>query len=155
VGGAILALWGGFKKRIYTSLMGIIMLGVGLLALGLVPGTLFIGAVLLVFFMGVTAPIIDGPIMAIIQGNVAPEMQGRVFTLLTSLVSLATPIGLILAGPISDLLSLQFWFLLSGVICILVGTIYFFVPSVANIDQEKSSPAAQKNVLGAEKDPQY
>jgi DHA3 family macrolide efflux protein-like MFS transporter len=149
VGGIILAVWGGFNRKIFTSLFGIILLGIGLLALGLVPNTLFIAAVLLVFFLGLTTPIIDGPIMAILQSSVTPDMQGRVFTLLTSLVSITTPIGLVIAGPVSDLVGLQFWFLLSGAVCILVGCLFFFVPAIVNIEENQGSETVHARAMEA------
>jgi DHA3 family macrolide efflux protein-like MFS transporter len=149
VGGLILVVWGGFKRRIFTSLLGIVLLGFGLLALGLVPDTMFIAAVLLVFFLGLTTPIIDGPIMAILQGNVTPDMQGRVFTLLTSLVSITTPIGLVIAGPVSDLVGIQFWFLFSGVICILVGCIFFFIPAITNIEENQAPETVHAKAVKA------
>ena len=149
VGGLILAVWGGFKRRIFTSLLGIVLLGLGLLVLGLVPDTMFIAAVLLVFFMGLTTPIIDGPIMAILQGSVTPDMQGRVFALLTSLVSITSPIGLVIAGPVSDLVGIQFWFLISGVICIVVGCIFFFIPAITNIEENKGPETVHARAVKA------
>jgi DHA3 family macrolide efflux protein-like MFS transporter len=145
-GGAVLALWGGFKKRILTSLIGVVLLGVGLVALGFVPETLFIAAVGITFFLGITIPIIDGPIMAILQGNVSPEMQGRVFTLLTSLVSITSPIGLIIAGPVSEAVGIQAWFIASGILCIVVGASLFFVPAIINIEDNRVDASLEANV---------
>jgi DHA3 family macrolide efflux protein-like MFS transporter len=135
LGGLTLSLWGGFKRRIYTSLAGFAVLGLGMLALGLVPAGLFGLALASVFMVGFTIPLIDGPIMAIMQARISPEMQGRVFTLLGSLVALSSPLSLAIAGPVSDLAGLQIWFLLSGLICIAVGIALFFVPSVINIEE--------------------
>jgi DHA3 family macrolide efflux protein-like MFS transporter len=137
-GGALLALWGGFKRRIYTSLLGISALGIGLAILGLVPETAFAAAVAIIFMLGMTTPIIDGPILSILQAGVTPDMQGRVFTLLTSLVSITTPLGLIIAGPVSDLMGLQFWFILSGTICFFVGLVLLFVPAIVNIEENRT-----------------
>ena len=44
-GGLLLSAWGGFKRRILTSLMGIFGLGLGFLLIGLLPPTLFTAAV--------------------------------------------------------------------------------------------------------------
>ena len=149
VGGLMLAVWGGFKRRIFTSLLGIVLLGFGLLVLGLVPDSMFIAAVLLVFFLGLATPIIDGPIMAILQGSVTPDMQGRVFMLLTSVVSITAPIGLVIAGPVSDLVGIQFWFLFSGVICIIVGFIFFFIPAIISIEENQAPETVHAQALKA------
>jgi DHA3 family macrolide efflux protein-like MFS transporter len=135
VGGLILSVWGGFRRRIFTTMMGMIILGSGLLALGLAPRDLFWAALGGALVIGLMIPLIDGPIMAILQGTVAPDMQGRVFTIMGSLLSITSPLGLVAAGPVSDWLGLQVWFLTAGVLCGVVGLGGFFVPALVNIEE--------------------
>jgi len=142
-GGVILSLWGGFKRRIYTTMAGFVVLGIGLLVMGLAPAGLFVIALAGVLVIGLAVPLVDGPMMAILQATVDPNIQGRVFSLMGSLVGLAAPIGLILAGPISDWLGIQFWFLLSGILCVIIGISLNFIPSVVHIE-------TQRPVLGQE-----
>jgi DHA3 family macrolide efflux protein-like MFS transporter len=88
--------------------------------------------------------------MAILQAKVRPEIQGRVFTLLGSLLSLTIPIGLLVAGPMSDLFSLQVWYLSAGVACVALGISLFFVPSVVHIEEHQEvSIAEEVDVSGA------
>ena len=49
------------------------------------------------------------PLFAVLQGSVAPEVKGRVFMLFGSLVTVTSPIGLAIAGPVTDLVGIQFW----------------------------------------------
>jgi DHA3 family macrolide efflux protein-like MFS transporter len=91
--------------------------------------------------IGLTIPLIDGPIMAILQGTVAPEMQGRVFTIMGSLLSVTSPLGLAIAGPVSDRLGLQVWYVTAGILCGVVGVVGFFLPTLANIEQNHDTPA--------------
>jgi DHA3 family macrolide efflux protein-like MFS transporter len=49
---------------------------------------------------GLTIPMVDGPLLAILQAIVAPDLQGRVFTLLGSLSKGMAPLSLLIAGPI-------------------------------------------------------
>lgn len=142
VGGLILSVWGGFRRKIYTTLMGFTILGLGLVLLGLAPGHLFWLALGGALVIGLTIPLVDGPIMAILQGTVAPEMQGRVFTIMGSLLLITSPIGLAIAGPVSDLLGLNVWLLTAGVLCSLAGLAGFFVPAMTNIEQNHSRPMA-------------
>ena len=77
-GGIGLSIWGGFKRRIFTSLFGIVGMGVGVLLVGLLPGSglyYALGALLLV---GLMNPLANGPLIALLQSNVDPAMQGRV-----------------------------------------------------------------------------
>jgi DHA3 family macrolide efflux protein-like MFS transporter len=144
VGGLVLSVWGGFRRRIFTTMMGITILGTGLLVLGLAPGDLFWIALAAAFVIGLMLPLTDGPIMAILQGTVVPEMQGRVFTIMISLLSITSPLGLVVAGPVSDWLGLQVWFLTAGVLCGAVGLAGFFVPALVHIEENHRPPAVEK-----------
>jgi DHA3 family macrolide efflux protein-like MFS transporter len=151
VGGVILSIWGGFKRRVYTTLIGIILTGFSLLLLGFVPADRFVLALASVFIAGLAVPLVDGPMMAILQAKVRPEIQGRVFTLLGSLLSLTVPIGLLVAGPLSDLFTLQVWYLSAGLACVALGISLFFVPSVLHIEEyQEGATAEQLGVGGAE-----
>ena len=122
---------------------GFVVLGFGLLVLGVAPAGLFVVALAGVLVIGLAVPLVDGPMMAILQATVDPSIQGRVFSLVGSLTGLAAPIGLILAGPVSDRLGIQIWFLLCGVLCVIIGVSLFFIPSVVHIE-------TQRPVLGQE-----
>ena len=139
LGGIILSVWGGFRKRVYTTLMGMVMLGLGLVVLGLTPGSLFWMALVSTFAVGLTIPLIDGPFMAILQATVAPEMQGRVFTIMGSLLLITSPFSLAVAGPISDALGLQIWYIAAGILSVTIGVAGFFLPSVVNIEQNQNN----------------
>ncbi len=146
VGGVLLSVWGGFKKRIYTTMLGLVVLGLSFLALGFVPGSAFVMALVIIFFVGLTIPMIDGPIMAILQSVVAPDVQGRVFTIMGSLVWITSPFSLAIAGPISDWLGLQMWYLLAGTLCGAAGLISFFISAAVDIEQNNAA-SKQKEPL--------
>jgi DHA3 family macrolide efflux protein-like MFS transporter len=74
-GGLILGAWGGFKRRVLTSLLGLIAMGVGCLVMGLLPPSAFVFAVATILYLGIVSPIVNGPLMAAVQAAVAPEMQ--------------------------------------------------------------------------------
>jgi len=143
VGGLTLSMWGGFRRKIYTTMMGMIVLGVGFVALGLTPGGLFWMALASIFVVGLMIPLIDGPIMAILQGTVAPEMQGRVFTLMGSLLWITSPFSLAVAGPVTDWLGIQVWYVTAGVLCGVIGLVGFFIPVIVNIEQNHDGYVAE------------
>ena len=142
-GGVLLSVWGGFKRKIYTTMMGIAILGAGFVVLGVTPGDWFWLGLGSMFVIGLMIPLVDGPIMAILQGTVAPDMQGRVFTIVGSLLSMTSPLGLAVAGPVSDWLGLQVWFLAAGVLCLAAALSGFFVPALANIEQNHGEAAGE------------
>jgi len=135
VGGLFLSAWGGFKKKIHTSLAGMIGMGLGVVAIGLLPPPWFYGAILAMGVFGFANPITNGPLTAFLQTAVAPEMQGRVFSLIGSLSAGASPIGLALAGPVADLFGIQIWFILGGMGLLLMGAVGFFIPSLVRIEE--------------------
>ena len=139
LGGLILSAWGGFRRKIHTTMLGVVILGLGFVALGLTPGGLFWMALASIFVAGLMIPLIDGPIMAILQGTVAPEIQGRVFTMMGSLLLITSPFSLAVAGPVSDWLGLQVWYVAAGVLCVATGLAGFFVPAIVNIEENNKT----------------
>jgi DHA3 family macrolide efflux protein-like MFS transporter len=135
LGGLILSAWGGFRRRILTTIAGFTGIGLGVLVLGLVPSSAYWLALGAIFIVGVAISMTDGPLMAVIQASVAPEMQGRVFTLLMSAVKAASPVSLIIAGPIADLVGVRVWYIVAGVACLLMGVGGFFMPAVVHLEE--------------------
>ena len=141
-GGLLLSAWGGFRRRILTSLMGLVGIGLGFLLVGLVPSSAFLLAVGGFFLAGVMNPITNGPILSIIQASVDPGMQGRVFTLVQSMSAAATPIGMIIAGPVADALGVRLWYVVGGMGCLLMGAGSFFVPIIVHLEDGRGAPAS-------------
>ncbi len=142
-GGLTLSAWGGFRRRVLTSLAGLLILGAGMAGIGLVPTSGYWIAVLLVFFVGLSLPIVNGPLMAVMQAVTAPEMQGRVFTLVSSTAAAMMPLSLIIAGPIADRIGVTNWYLIGGLATALLGLAAFFVPAIVNIEENHRLPAGQ------------
>jgi DHA3 family macrolide efflux protein-like MFS transporter len=120
-GGLLLGVWGGFRRRIHTTLFGLMGMGVGLLVVALTPATLLPVAAGGLVIVGAMLSLTNGPVHAILQATVAPEMQGRVFMLLRSLATLVAPLGLTFAGPISELVGVRFWFFAGGVVTLVTA----------------------------------
>jgi len=139
LGGLALSVWGGFRRRIFTSVLGIVGMGVGIFVIGFLPSSALLIALGPLFLVGIMNPLANGPLQALIQSTVSPEMQGRVFTLLGSLVTAMSPLSLAMAGPIADWLGIQFWYIVGGAIMIAIGLIAFAVPQVIHIEDEHAA----------------
>jgi DHA3 family macrolide efflux protein-like MFS transporter len=135
IGGIMLSIWGGFKRRIITSLSGVIGIGLGVVSAGLVPRDMFYLLFISTFLMGFSTVFANGPLMAIMQSTVAPEMQGRVFSLLTAGASAMMPLSLLIAGPISDRFGIRFWYLMGGSVCILMTIAITFNSAIMKIEE--------------------
>ena len=133
-GGVLLSIWGGFKKKIVTTMTGIIGLGVGVILIGLAPANLFILALAGNVTLGLMIPLANGPVGALMQSIVRPDMQGRVMSLLNSGATAIAPLGLLIAGPFSDWLGIRVWFWAGGILCVLIAASAFFVPIIMNVE---------------------
>jgi predicted MFS family arabinose efflux permease len=100
-GGLLLSAWGGPKRRIHGVLLGMAATSVtGPLVLGLGNSTTvwIIGS----FFTAFYIPIINGSSQAIWQSKVAPDVQGRVFAVRRMIAQIATPLAMLICGPLAD-----------------------------------------------------
>lgn len=92
VGGAIIASWGGFKKKLNTTLVAGGFYGIMMIGLGVAP--VFIAYLICNMLIGIASPCYNTPITATIQENVAAEMQGRIFSFMQIATSCALPLGM-------------------------------------------------------------
>jgi DHA3 family macrolide efflux protein-like MFS transporter len=145
-GGLALSTWGGFKRRIVTSMCGTIGMGLGFVLVGFAPASAFWLAVGALFLAGAMNSMTNGPMFAMLQSIVAPEKQGRVFMIVIALAGLAAPLGLAIAGPLSDAVGSRTWFVIGGIACAAMGVTGFAVPAVMNLEQDRaaSAPPAQE-----------
>lgn len=134
LGGVILGVWGGFKKKVVTAQTGLALMGLTTVIVGLTKPDMFIIALIANTSMGLLLPIINGSYGATLQTVIKPEMQGRVFAFIMSAAMLVSPIALIIAGPFADNFGIQPWFIIAGASCIAMGILGFFIPDVMNIE---------------------
>jgi DHA3 family macrolide efflux protein-like MFS transporter len=101
VGALVMSTWGGPKRRVHgvllgwaaSSLLGTVVIGLGrslpIWAIGL-------------FFTTFFVPIINGSNQSIWQAKVAPDLQGRVFSIRRLIAWVTSPIANLLAIPLAD-----------------------------------------------------
>ena len=142
-GGITLGIWGGFKKRIVTSLVGIFCFSFAILAIAAAPADKFWVMVVSMALVGFMLPMANGPIQALFQALVEPNMQGRVMSLINSVAQAMVPLSLIIAGPFTDATSYQAWFWVAGVSTFLIAIGGFFVPAIFNIEENRHKNTAK------------
>lgn len=153
LGGLVLSAWGGFKNRILTSLVALTISGGAVLAVGIAPSSMFLLAVAGMALFGFLNPMVNGPLFAVMQEKVEPEIQGRVFSLLNAGAGLASPLGLIVAGPIAEATNNQLWFVIGGVVTIITGLVTFFMPDILKmgLSVEEQPPSSTKATFSTPK----
>jgi DHA3 family macrolide efflux protein-like MFS transporter len=145
LGGLILGAWGGFKRKIVTAQFGLILTGFSTMIVGIVPSDLFWVGLVANTMAGLLLPIINGSFGATLQATIAHEMQGRAFAFIMSAAMLVSPLALIIAGPFADRFSIQLWFLIAGISCVLMGIFGFFSSDVMGM--EKKPAEDRKHVI--------
>jgi DHA3 family macrolide efflux protein-like MFS transporter len=144
IGGLGLSAWGGFRRRILTSLTGLVGLGIGVAGIGLAPASAFNLALFAMLFAGIMGPIVNGPIHAVVQAAVDPQMQGRVFTLIGSMAAAMSPLGMLIAGPVADFAGVRTWFIAGGLVTALMGIVGFFLPVIIHVEDGRGLEEGQE-----------
>ena len=138
LGGLILGAWGGFKRKVVTAQLGLVLMGLSTVIVGIVPPNLFWVGLVSNFIVGLLLPIINGSYGATLQASIVPEMQGRVFAFILSAAMLVSPLALMIAGPFADAFGMQLWFLVAGVSCTLMGIFGFFSSDVMTMEERSA-----------------
>jgi MFS family permease len=159
VGTLTMSVWGGPKRRIHGVLGFLMLSGIFISMLGvspLIPVLAVAG-----FFIMFTMPIINGSSQAIWQSKVAPDVQGRVFSVRRMIAWSMMPLAYIVAGPLADRVfnpllleggaladsvgqligvgpgrGTGFMFIIVGAVSILVAAAGYLNPHVRNVEDE-------------------
>lgn len=109
---------GTIKNKFSVIHLGLLGLAASTLLCGILPSDMVFFWPFAVFcaVMGASGNLYGIPFMAYMQESVPHEAQGRVFSLLGSMMSLAMPLGLLIAGPVAERFGVPLWFFLSGIV---------------------------------------
>jgi len=136
VGGLILGIWGGSRRKIFATLGAVVGMGGSVFIIAFAPANLFYVGIVGFFLSGGTMALGNGNLRAVFRGVVHPSMQGRVGALMGSLSIAMNPIGLMIAGPVADAIGVRSWFLICGSILVVGGLVGFGMRSLRNIEAE-------------------
>lgn len=101
LGGLAMSAWGGPKKRVHGVLAGWFFSGLlGLVLLGV--GRVWLVWAAAAFLGNLISPIINGSNQAIWQAKVAPDVQGRVFSVRRLIAWAVVPLANLLVIPLTD-----------------------------------------------------
>ncbi len=155
-GGITIGVWGGTKVRMHTIMIGILTAGAFMILTGTAQSALFLGLAL--FLMAVPLPMINASAMSLLQAKVAPDVQGRVFAVLTQISMFLMPVGYLLVGPLADQLfepavtapgwerfaplvgsepgaGMGLIMVISGVVLVIVTALVYAVPAIRRLEQ--------------------
>ena len=117
------SLKGQFQNKVKTIAFALVGFGIGFTFLGIAkPFALYLAVM---GFVGLFMPILATAETVLIQEIVEPSKMGRVFSIVDLISSFSLPLGILLYGPLSDLVSIESLLLVSGVLLVLVGFRYY------------------------------
>ena len=159
-GSILMSAWGGAKKRIPTAI-GFIILGVsGFIIAGLQPNPWLIGAG--IFILMFSIPLASGNSQVVFQTKVPHEVQGRVFSVRSTISQSMMPLAFLTAGPLADRFfepllkdggalaqtfigqvlgtgagrGIGLMFILSGLTAIIISVMVYLNPRIRNVESE-------------------
>jgi DHA3 family macrolide efflux protein-like MFS transporter len=114
LGGIIMASWGGFSNRIHTMTLSSFAFGICAFALGVVPSFWFY--LLIMVIIGLSMPFFNTPSMVLLQEKVEADFLGRVFGVLGMISSSMMPLGMLVFGPLADLIRIEWLLIGTGIL---------------------------------------
>ena len=118
LGGIVVASFFAKRSRIGMIITSSLVFGALSIGLGLSPNVwLFFG---FMFLVGLGVPFFSTPSMTLLQETVEPERQGRVFGFVGIVMAVAMPFGMMVFGPLADVLPIEWLLVAAGVLTFLV-----------------------------------
>lgn len=121
LGGLLIASWGGFKNKINTWMLAGTVYGMLMIGLGMMPA--FFLYLICNTIIGITAPCYNAPITVTIQEKVSSEMHGRIFSFMQIATSCALPLGMIVFGPLADIIRVQWILMGAGIVIVFISLV--------------------------------
>lgn len=119
LGGGIIAAWGNFPSKIPVIALATLVMGICTFALGVVPVFWLYLGFMTVF--GIALPFFNTPTYTLLQEKVAGDYLGRVFGVLEMIATSMMPVGMIVFGPIADVIKIEWLLMGTGLLIIMLG----------------------------------
>ena len=146
LGGIAVAALFAKRSRIGMIIVSSLVFGLLSIGMGLSPDIwLFFG---FMFLLGLSVPFFSTPSTTLLQESVEPERQGRVFGFLGIVMALAMPLGMVVFGPLADVLPIEWLLVGSGLLTLVVLAAAVWLPAgrravtAARAASRVSDPAA-------------
>lgn len=157
IGGGIIAAWGGFKNRVYTMFFAVSVMAACTVLLGLTPNFWIYLIPMGVF--GLALPFYNTGATVLIQEHVEESYMGRVFSVLNMLMTSMMPLGMLVFGPLAEVVSIETLLIITGAAMLLISVFILFnkplreagMPPVKPADPAEPGAAAGGAVPVAEK----
>lgn len=134
IGGIGFSIWGGFKNSAYTMAFSLFIMSGAIILMGIPFNIWFYLSMAL--SMCIMLSIFDTCAITLLQKKVDSEYIGRVFGCITMFSSSLMPLGMLLFGPLADMIAIEIIMILCGIVVFFVAILFLALPALKNIDKE-------------------
>jgi DHA3 family macrolide efflux protein-like MFS transporter len=133
LGGIFISIRGGFKNRIYTMAVACLAFGITFALLGVANN--FILYLTIMLISGIFMPIFSTSEIVLIQENVEELMLGRVFSIIQIIASVTMPLGMVIFGPIADIIKIEYLMIGTGIFLSFLALYIFSNKTILCMDE--------------------
>jgi DHA3 family macrolide efflux protein-like MFS transporter len=137
VGAIIVVIKKVWKKKVLIIFLGIIVGEIGHLILSFAPLQNFIVISIGGFIFAFIVPFVNTMFLTILQTVIPPDKQGRVMSNVITIVTLASPLAMIISGPLAELMGITTLFMLNSFLNIIFIVIVWVFSNIRNTNYDK------------------
>ncbi|HWL60862.1 MAG TPA: MFS transporter [Microbacteriaceae bacterium] len=138
-GGVVAAIGPRITRPVVLAVAMTALFGGLNIALGLSP-TIWIFAAFMLL-AGAAIPLMSTPLTTLLQLRVEPQLHGRVFGLVGVVMSVAMPVGMVVLGPLSDVVQVETLLIVAGAITFIAVAAVSLMPAGRGAIRERIDPA--------------
>ncbi|MGV3490529.1 MAG: MFS transporter [Devosia sp.] len=132
--GGVIAAAIAAKRKVLWILWGFAISSFLLGLVGFAPSDMLWLAIAFWSLSGVIYILGNAPLTALVQTTIPNRLQGRVLSLLSTIVALAAPVGLLLATPLGELIGIRWLFVVMGFVSGAIALLGFLSKPVLEIE---------------------
>ncbi|NVM34761.1 MAG: MFS transporter [Candidatus Lokiarchaeota archaeon] len=151
IGAVIVTIKKEWKRKIPIIVFGVSFEYIGIIIASLAPFGNFLIISIGSFIYAFMFPFVNTMIMTIFQTVIPPDKQGRVLSISVAIATAVSPIGMLISGPLAELLGIVFLFILSSILGIISIVIIWFFTSIRKLGDYQIPEQNQDNEDGRKK----
>lgn len=121
IGGIALSIWGGFKSKIKTIAFASILSGILIALIGF--ANVLVIYLILMTISGILMPYFNAPSISLLQEKTSQDIQGRIFSLVQLIATAMMPLGMVIFGPLADVVSIKYLLIVTGFCLAILGIV--------------------------------
>jgi DHA3 family macrolide efflux protein-like MFS transporter len=146
VGAIIPSIKKKWNNSIRTLIIGIVVLNIGYLMYAIAPIGFYPMMASGALILGFVLPIINTIVLTVVQKTIPQNKMGRVFSILNTLSMVASPIGAIVSGPLSEIFGVSWLYFYCAIISIIVALSAYFFMGLRHVNYDKEINGSNENL---------